>query len=64
MPQYKQGLVSATVVNSIAFYAEQGGRRGMGDISHPPSSAHHAEHLRRAVNARAKSSFYLPRIPV
>eukprot|EP00959_Pyramimonas_sp_CCMP1952_P236997 4952951-Pyramimonas_sp.AAC.1 len=56
--------MSATTVNSIAYYAQQGGARGLEDIALHPTSTHHAEHLRRAVAARSKSSFYNARVPV
>eukprot|EP00959_Pyramimonas_sp_CCMP1952_P129839 2715433-Pyramimonas_sp.AAC.1 len=55
---FKEGKLSATAVCSTSWHATNAGARGVSDLALHPDSTHHSDHLRRAINARAASSFY------
>eukprot|EP00959_Pyramimonas_sp_CCMP1952_P393894 8253528-Pyramimonas_sp.AAC.1 len=52
------------MVNTIAWHASRAGAKGVQDLSHPPESTHHAEHLRSAIQSRSAETFFSPRIPM
>ena len=61
--QYKYGKMPAVTVCTIAHFATQAGALGVADLALEPSSQHHAEKLRRALEARSKDTFYIAPVP-
>eukprot|EP00959_Pyramimonas_sp_CCMP1952_P066990 1398921-Pyramimonas_sp.AAC.1 len=65
LTQYEQGLIPASMVNTIAWHcARAGSAHHIQDLAHPPESTHHAEHLRGVLESRSTETFFSPRIPM
>ena len=64
--EYKRGEISAKAACAIAYHATKGGCVGVADLAVDPNQPgrHFADHLVRAVGARAASSFYTAEIPM
>lgn len=66
---YKRGKLNATDVATFAFHATAAGALGVADLAMSPQSIRDgggncAKHVRSALGVRAKSSFYLCKIPL
>ena len=64
MDRYKHGKLTARSLCTIAWHATRAGAKGIEDLALDPSSSNAAAHVRRAVGARAKSTFYWFDLPL
>ena len=62
--RYKHGKLTARSLSTIAWHACRAGATGIEDLALDPSSSNAATHVRRALGARAKSTFYWFDLPL
>ena len=56
--QYKVGKLSSEAVCTLAYHAKRAGATNVADLACNPSLRNQAEHLRKAIGARAERLFY------
>eukprot|EP00969_Alexandrium_andersonii_P355632 15444841-Alexandrium_andersonii.AAC.1 len=61
--EYKSGRLSAKALCTVAWHASRAGAIGVEDLTCNPNATHQAEHVRAAIHARTKDSFYHIKLP-
>lgn len=62
--EWKTGVLTARQVCTIAYHSTNAGATGLEDLVMHPTSTHFAEHVTKAIGARAESTFYEVEIPM
>ena len=65
LDRYKRGLMPASTLASLCWHATRAGASNVADLACKPDSVTAAaDHVRRAISARAKSTFYIAQVPM
>ena len=65
LDRYKRGTLPASTLAALCWHATRAGAANVADLASSPSDSEHAaDHVRRAIAARAKDTFYVAKIPM
>ena len=66
LDRYKRGKLPASTLSTLCWHATRAGAANVADLACSPSQSeqHAADHVRRAIAVRAKSTFYIAQVPM
>ena len=62
--EFRLGRMTSEQVCTLSWHATAAAGKGVADLALQPTLTRQAEHLRKVMDARAKESFYVARIPM